>query len=79
MALYIGTMDTEHYDFVTVASSPELARKQMTEAFARHCKAYSVGKDESPWTEAEPPVDWYGLNITKIEVGQTVRDMETVV
>lgn len=71
--MVIGTMETEHFEFIVLGNDTTHATNLMNQAFAKH-----LTEMEIEWKENSDPVDWYGANFIEINIGDQLRDGESL-
>ena len=72
--IYIATMQTEHFTFQALGASSEAARKASLRGWLRHLGGLGDGGRRT-LAELE---DWYGINVTALEMNDCARDGEVL-
>ncbi len=73
--LFLATMQTEHYLFQSVAADAAAAKKAIARGWVRHLTEKNLWTDRTIKTALELE-DWYGINVTELELNDCARDHE---
>ncbi len=70
--IYIATMQTKHFTFQALGTSPEAAKKAILRGWKKHLGPLGGRK-----TLAEIE-NWYGVNVTELQMNDCARDGEAL-